>query len=136
MRNSIPASFFNESLEKHGIMRNQFQEPKFQTLIKEWKKATKRLVLHPPYFTQFKTIVGCRDVMNLLEKTELGAKFISEDDVNACSDPDSDVNKSNILKQVPKKVLAEEKDDKLKLVLQNDKSSPWIFNTGFCPLNA
>ena len=46
------------------------------------------------------------------------------------------VNKSNILKQVPKKVLAEEKDDKLKLVLQNDKSSPWIFNTGFCPLNA
>ena len=26
-QNFIPASFFNEWLEKHGIMRNQFQEP-------------------------------------------------------------------------------------------------------------
>ena len=27
IRNFIPASFFNEWLEKHGIVRNQFQEP-------------------------------------------------------------------------------------------------------------
>ena len=30
------ASFFNEWLEKHGIMRNQFQEPKLHRQPKEF----------------------------------------------------------------------------------------------------
>ena len=44
--------------------------------------------------------------MSLPEKTEVGANSISDDKINANSDSDSDNNKSNILKQVPKKILA------------------------------
>ena len=36
MRNFIHASFFNEWLEKHGIMRNRFQEPKLHRQHKEF----------------------------------------------------------------------------------------------------
>ena len=59
--------------------------------------------LRPPYYTQFNKILGCRDVMNSPEQTDVGAKFIFDDEINASSDPDSYVNKSNILKQVLKR---------------------------------
>ena len=35
MRNFVPASFFNEWSEKHGIMKNQFQDPKLYRQLKE-----------------------------------------------------------------------------------------------------
>ena len=57
-----------------------------KTLIKQRKKATKRLVLppsFPPYFTQIDEILGCGDVMTLPEKTEVGANSISDDEINA-----------------------------------------------------
>ena len=49
---------------------------------------------------------------------------VQNDRINASSDWNSDVNKSNILKQVPKKVLAKEDDVKLNLIFQSDKSCP------------
>ena len=36
IRNFVPTSFFNEWLEKHGIMRNQFQEPKLHRQPEEF----------------------------------------------------------------------------------------------------
>ena len=60
----------------------------------------------PPYFTQIDEILGCRDVMSLPENSEVGASCISDDEFNANSDLDSDNNKSNVLKQIPKKILA------------------------------
>ena len=44
--------------------------------------------------------------MSLPENSEVGANCISDDEFNASSDLDSDNNKSNVLKQVPKKILA------------------------------
>ena len=69
--------------------------------------------------------------MNLLGKTEVGANSISDDEINASSDSDSDVTKSNVLKQVPKKVLAKEDDVKLKLIFQRDKSCPGFLTLVF-----
>ena len=41
--------------------------------------------------------------MNFPEQTEVGEKFIFDDEINASSYSDSYVNKSNILKQVLKR---------------------------------
>ena len=73
--------------------------------------------------------------MNLPEKTEVGANSISDNEFNASSDSDPDVNKSNVSKKIPKKVLAKGDDGKLKLIFQRVKSCSWIFNNGFCPIN-
>ena len=88
-----------------------------------------------PCFTQIDKILGCRDVTNLPEKTEVGANSISDDEINASSDSDSEVNKSNVLKQILKKVWAKGDDGNSKFIFQCDKSCPSIFNTGFSSLN-
>ena len=87
------------------------------------------------HLTLIEEIYGCRDVMNLPGKSEVVANSISDDEINTSSDLYSDANKSNVLKQDPRHILAKGDDGKLKLIFQRDKSSPWIFNTGFCPLN-
>ena len=63
---------------------------------KESNKKTGAASSFPPYFTQIDEILGCRDVVNLPEKTEVGANSISDDEINATSDSDSGVNKSNV----------------------------------------
>ena len=68
----------------------------------------------PPYFTQIDEILRYRDVTSLPEKTEVGENSISNDEINTNSDSDSDNNKSNVLKQVPKKFLTKGDDGKLK----------------------
>ena len=88
--------------------------------MKESNKKTGAALSFPPYFTQIDEILGFRDVMNLPEKSGVGANSISDDEINATSDSDSDVNRSNVLKQVPKKVLAKGHDDMLKLIFQRD----------------
>ena len=88
---------------------------------KESNKKTDATPSFPAYFTQIDKILGCRDAMNLPEKTEVGAN--------------SDVNKSNVLKQVPEKVLVKGDAANLKHIFHNDKSCPRIFDTDFCPLN-
>ena len=60
--------------------------------VKESKKKTGAAPSFPPYFTQIDEILGCRDVMSLLEKTEFGANSISEDEINANNDSDSGNN--------------------------------------------
>ena len=73
---------------------------------KESNTKTSAAPSFPPYFTQIDEILGCRDVMSLPENSEVGANCISDDEFNANSDLDSDNNKFNVLKQVPKKILA------------------------------
>ena len=68
----------------------------------------------PPYFTQIDEIRRYRDVTSLPEKTEVGENSISNDEINTNSDSDSDNNKSDVLKQVPKKFLTKGDDGKLK----------------------
>ena len=68
----------------------------------------------PPYFTQIDEILRYRDVTSLPEKTEVGENSISNDEINTNSDSDSDNNKSNVLKQVPKKFLTKGDDGKIK----------------------
>ena len=75
-----PAKTIKQGKDKCEILK---------TLIKELKKATKRLLLRQffrPYFTQFDEILGCKDVMSLSEKTKVSANFISDNDINANSD--------------------------------------------------
>ena len=186
-RISFPLLSFNKWLEKHGIIRSQFQEPKFQDssfsriddnssvssaisatslpspdnskktqidmLVSLWQenigvlestcsrkmwfkikaavdnlgpaktikqckdkmrnikdaykrakesnKKTGAAPSFPPYFTQIDEIYRCTHVMNLPEKAKVAANSISDDEINASSDSDSDVNKSSVLKQVP-----------------------------------
>ena len=110
---------------------------KIRNLKKERKKATKKTGAtpsFPPYFTQVDNILGCRDVMNLPEKNRGWCKLNFRRRINAGSDSDSDVKKS-VLKQVPKKVLAEGDDGKFKLIFKRDKSCLSIFNADFCPLS-
>ena len=73
--------------------------------VKESNKKTGVAPRFPPSITQFDKILGCKDVTSLPEKTEVGANSISDDEINANSDSDLDNNESNILKQVPKKIL-------------------------------
>ena len=61
--------------------------------------------------------------MNLPEKTEVGVNSISYDEISASSDPDSDINKSNVLKQVPEKVLVKGDAANLKHFSQLQKLS-------------
>ena len=61
--------------------------------------------------------------MNLPEKTEVGANSISDDEISASSDLDSDINKSNVLKQVPEKVLVKGDAANLKHFSQLQKLS-------------
>ena len=61
-------------------------------IAKESNKKTGAAPSFPPYFTKIGEILGCRDVMNLPEKTEVGANSISDDEINASSDSDSDIN--------------------------------------------
>ena len=104
--NSGPAKTIKQCKDK---MRNLKD---FYKRAKQSNKKTCARPSFPPYFTQIDEILGCRDVMNLPEKTEAGANSISDDEINASSDSDSDVYKSNVLKQVPKKGLSERDDSK------------------------
>ena len=80
---------------------------------KESNKKTGAAPSFPPYFTQIDKILGCRDVIG----GEVGgANSISDDEFNTNSDPDSDNSKSNVLKQVPKKILVKGDDGKLKKI--------------------
>ena len=87
---------------------------------KESNKKTCVALSFLPSFSRIDEILGCRDVMNSPQKK----LEVQNDRINASSDWNSDVNKSNILKQVPKKVLAKEDDVKLNLIFQSDKSCP------------
>ena len=89
-------------------------------LIKGRKKATKRLVLHQVFHPTLHKLTKFLDVEMLWvyqKKTEVGgANSISDDEFNTNSDPDSDNNKSNVLKQVPKKILVKGDAGKLKKI--------------------
>ena len=65
--------------------------------IKGQKKTTKRLCFAKflPNFAQIDKIPRCRDVINIPEKTEVGASLIFVGKVNASSYSDSDVNTTN-----------------------------------------
>ena len=67
--------------------------------------------------------------MNLSEITEVDANSISDNEINASGDLDSDVNKSNVLKQVPKMVSP--KGGNLKPIFQRNKCCPWILTLVF-----
>ena len=81
---------------------------------KESKKKTCAALSFLPYFSGIDEILGCRDVVNSPQKK----LEVQSDTIKASRDWNSDVNKSNVLKQVPKKVLAKEDDVKLKLIFQ------------------
>ena len=70
----------------------------------------------PPYSTQIYKIIWCRDVVDLPEITKVGGNSISDNEINTSSDLDSDVNKSNVLKQVPKKIFVKVDNGKLKFI--------------------
>ena len=66
-----PNKTIKQCKEKYEILKR---------LIKEQKKATKRLELRQVFhLTLIEEIYGCRDVMNFPEKSEVGANSISDD---------------------------------------------------------
>ena len=82
----------------------------------ESNKKTGAVPNFPPYSTQIYKIIWCRDVVDLPEITKVGGNSISDNEINTSSDLDSDVNKSNVLKQVPKKIFVKVDDGKLKFI--------------------
>ena len=81
---------------------------------KENKKKTGASSSFSSYFPQMDVILGCGDVIDFPEKTEVGASSICDDKIDASSDSDSNVNTFNVLKQVLKKLLAKGDDSNLK----------------------
>ena len=82
-----PAKNFKQCKDKIRNLKDAYKR------AKESNKKTGAAPSFPPYFTQIDEILGCRDVMCLPEKTEVGANSISDDEINANSDSDSDNNK-------------------------------------------
>ena len=109
-----PAKTIKQCKDKMKNLKDAYER------AKESNKKTCVALSFLPYFSQIDEFFGCRDVMNSPQKK----LEVQNDKTNASSDWNSDVNKSNILKQVPKKVLAKEDDVKLNLIFQSDKSCP------------
>ena len=82
-----PAKNFKQCKDKMRNLKDAYKR------AKESNKKTGAAPSFPPYFTQIDKILGCRDVMRLPEKTEVIANSISDDEINANSDSDSDNNK-------------------------------------------
>ena len=85
-----PAKTIKQCKDKMQNLKDAYKR------AKESNKKTGAASSFPPYFTQIDEILGCRDVANLPEKTEVGANSISDDEINATSDSDSGVNKSSV----------------------------------------
>ena len=100
MDNLAPAKTIKKSIDKMRNLKDVHKR------AKESNKKNSAAPRFPPYFTKNDEIGRCRDALNLPEKTEVGTNSIFDDEINVSSDWESDVNKSNVLKQVLKKVLA------------------------------
>ena len=97
--NLDPAKTIKKSRDKMRNLKDVYKR------AKESNKKNRAAPCFPPYFTETDEIGRCRDALNFPEKTEVGTNSIFDDKINASSDWDSDVNKSNVLKQVPKKAV-------------------------------
>ena len=100
MDNLAPAKTIKKSIDKMRNLKDVHKR------AKESNKKNSAAPRFPPYFTETDEIGRCRDALNLPEKTEVGTNSIFDDEINVSSDWESDVNKSNVLKQVLKKILA------------------------------
>ena len=99
-------------VDKEGTSRTIKQiKDKLRNLIASYKKAkennnkTGASPNFPPYFHVFDEVLGCRDVINLPEKLEIGVNSCSradENDNEEHNDGEPDVSK--VVKSVPKEI--------------------------------